>query len=73
MVIVPPEWNIFEKNPLIDFGRIFALPAVNSKAADSPTILPTDRITPVIIPGREQGIRIVRIIYYLPAPSPIAP
>ena len=49
------------------------IPAVNNNAADSPTILPIAKITPVIIPGMALGIKMVCIMCHLPEPSPIAP
>ena len=73
IVSVPPDWNIFEKNPLPVFGSIPALQAVKRSAADSPTIRPIARIRPVMIPGIADGRRIVRIVCHLPAPSPTAP
>lgn len=53
-----------------NFIRVLALPAVNRSAADSPTIRPTARITPVRIPDFAEGSKIVRIIYHFVAPSP---
>ena len=73
MVSVPPDCIIFEKYPLATFGSIPALPAVKRSAADSPTIRPIARITPVIIPGMADGNRMVRMVCHFPAPSPTAP
>ena len=48
-------------------------PAVNSRAALSPTIRPTARMQPVMMPSSEEGSTMVRIIYHLVAPRPSAP
>ena len=55
------------------FGSIPALPAVKRSAADSPTIRPIARITPVMIPGMADGSKMVRMVCHFPAPSPTAP
>lgn len=48
-------------------------PAVNSSAADSPTMRPTERMQPVTMPSSEEGSTMVRIICHFEAPSPSAP
>ena len=50
-----------------------ALPAVNSRAALSPTIRPTARMQPVMMPLMEEGSTMVRIMYHRVAPRPSAP
>ena len=69
IVSVPPDWNICEKKSV---GSKCELPAVKSKAADSPTIRPIPSIVPVIIPGIALGNIIVLIICHLVVPIPIA-
>ena len=61
------------RSPSNPFGRSFALPAVNKRAADSPTILPMAKIAPVIMPGIALGIRMVLIKCHFPLPRPMAP
>ena len=68
-VRVEPE---LESPSIIPFNA-WANPAVNKSAADSPKILPTDRIQPVITPSTQPGKTTVRITRHLPAPRPNAP
>ena len=73
MVRVPPDWKILAKNFPRVLGRVFAAPAVKSRAADSPTMRPMARIAPVRMPGMAEGSKIVRMVYHFPAPRPTAP
>ena len=68
-VSVQPE---LESPSIIPFSA-WANPAVNKSAADSPKILPTDKIQPVIIPSTQPGRTTVWITRHLPAPRPKAP
>ena len=61
-------WNVVK----IFFGKTLTEPAVNNNAADSATILPIPKITPVKIPGIALGNNTVLIIYHLVAPIPNA-
>ena len=54
-------------------GKALREETVNNRAADSPTIRPMARITPVMIPGIADGSKIVLIICHFPAPRPMAP
>ena len=64
-VSVAPE---LDKCVKIFFGKTLTEPAVNNNAADSATILPIPKITPVKIPGIALGNNTVLIIYHLVAP-----
>ena len=59
---------------LVDENRLFGtsatVPAVNIRAALSPTIRPMARITPDNIPGIAAGRTITNIVLSFPAPSP---
>ena len=66
---VAPALERLSKKPL----RLWAKPGVNSRAADSPRIRPTDRIQPVMTPSMQLGRTTVRITRHLPAPRPKAP
>ena len=67
----PEEWMKLPTEPKKLF-RLMPMPAVKSRAADSPTMRPMARIQPVTMPSTEEGSTTVRIICHLPAPKPRA-
>lgn len=59
--------------PSLKLFKLWATPAVNNRAALSPTILPIVRIQPVTMPSIQPGSTTVLITRHLPAPRPKAP
>src|SRR5699024_118465 len=67
--VAPEEWMKLSKEEK-KLLRAIPIPAVKSRAADSPTMRPMDRIQPVTMPSTEEGSTTVRIIRHFPAPRP---